>query len=75
MPCEITSLDIKAGVNDHCKMIVFKFSKNEKGDKKKSDDIAQYLIGYRGGGGGDQGKGEEANYDGFQQVSEETKEI
>jgi hypothetical protein len=40
LPCEITSLDIKAGLNDNCRMLIFKFSKNDKGEKKKSDDVA-----------------------------------
>ena len=39
--CEITSLDIKAGTNDSLKMLIFKFSKNDKGDKKKIDEIGQ----------------------------------
>jgi hypothetical protein len=38
--CEITCLDIKAATNDSMKMFVFKFSKNDKGDKKKGDEIA-----------------------------------
>jgi hypothetical protein len=29
------------------KMLVFKFSKNEKGDKKKGDEMGQYIAGYR----------------------------
>ena len=33
--CEITCLDIKAGINDSMKLLVFKFSKNEKGEKNK----------------------------------------
>ena len=37
--CEITCLDIKASTNDALRMLVFKFSKNEKGEKKKIDDM------------------------------------
>ena len=33
--CEITCLDIKTGSNDSLRLLVFKFSKNEKGDKNK----------------------------------------
>lgn len=37
--CEITCLDIKSATNDSLKMLVFKFSKEGKGDKKKFGDI------------------------------------
>lgn len=42
--CEITCLDIKAGTNDSMKLLIFKFSKNEKGDKKKQDEIGQLMM-------------------------------
>lgn len=37
--CEITCLEIKATTSESVKLLVFKFSKNEKGEKKKNDDM------------------------------------
>ena len=36
--CEITPLDIKASANDSLRLLVFKFNKNDKGDKKRDDN-------------------------------------
>jgi hypothetical protein len=46
MVCEITCLDIKTGSNDSMKMLIFKFSKNDKGDKKKGEDINDMIMNY-----------------------------
>lgn len=40
MNCEITCLDIKCSQTDSLKMLIFKFSKADKGDKKKGDEMA-----------------------------------
>lgn len=45
--CEITPLFIRAGNNDSMKLLVFKFSKNEKGEKKKGDEAGNFVGGYR----------------------------
>ena len=37
-------MDLKVSTNDSLKLLVFKFRKNEKGDKKKGEDIVA-LIG------------------------------
>ena len=42
--CEITCLDVKASSTDPLRLLVFKFNKNDKGEKKKGDDISQ-LVG------------------------------
>ncbi len=41
--CEITCLDIKASNNDPLKLLIFKFSKGERGDKKKGDNINEMI--------------------------------
>ena len=35
MQCEITSMDIKISNTESLRLLVFKFSKNDKGEKKK----------------------------------------
>lgn len=42
--CEITCLDIKASSNDSLKLLVFKLSKNEKGEKKKPEEAGQMMM-------------------------------
>lgn len=66
--CEITSLDIKSSATDSLKILVFKFSKNEKEGKKKGEGVEmdEMLNRYI-----DTGK-HEASYNHFKQVSDES---
>ena len=60
--CEITCIDIKASTNDSLKCLVFKFSKNDKADKKKVDDINNIMGNF-------EDPHIETGYDQFKQVS------
>lgn len=46
--CEITCLDIKASSTESLKLLVFKFSKNDKNEKKKDNIMNGFLGGYMG---------------------------
>ena len=48
-------------------MLIFKFSKNDKGDKKKGDDINAFLGVY----GNHRNETNMSNYDAFKQVSDD----
>ena len=64
--CEITGLQFKVSVHDTLKLLIFKFSKNEKSEKKKTDDLGNYLEDYRAQSKQGMGPNE---YEDFKQIS------
>lgn len=69
--CEITCLEIKVSSTDSMKLLIFKFMKNDKNDKKKLEEQEEMMMNDYA----HSGEHKDHEYDDFRQRSEASKHL